>query len=240
VYHWLELAKPFVFILTDGSGRCGTSRLESTATLLEKARAQRGLIFGRLTDLVLYHKMLERDSDFFIDLAEELAERLYHHRIDYVAGDASEGYNPAHDICRLIIDAATQIVKSRHKASLLNFDFALSGPPNACPKNVRDKALWISLDDLQFERKLDLALGYPQLRAEVESALAANGNDAFRIECLRPVEPNLHYSHFQKPPFYEQYGENQVAAGFYDRVIRYREHVLPLARALARHVERVV
>jgi hypothetical protein len=73
----------------------------------------------------------------------------------------------------------------------------------------------------------------------VESALAANGKDAFRIECLRPVEPSLYCSHFQKPPFYEHYGENQVAAGFYDRVIRYREHMLPLARALARHVERV-
>jgi len=239
VYHWLELAHPLVFILTDGSGRSGTSRLESTATVLEKARAQRGLIFGRLTDLVLYHKILERESDFFIDLADELAEGLYQHQIEYVAGDAIEGYNPAHDLCRLIIDAATRIVRRRYKVSLRNFDFALSGPPDACPATAREEAIWITLNDLQFERKLNLARSYPDLGAEVESALASNGEDAFRIECLRAVEHALHCYHFQMPPFYERYGEKQVAAGFYDRIIRYREHMLPLAQALTRYVERV-
>lgn len=239
VLRWLELARPTVFVLTDGSGRSGTSRLESTITILETAQAQRGIIFGLLTDLVLYHKILEREFDFFIDLAEKLAEHLYQHETEYVAGDAIEGYNPAHDTCRLVIDAATRIVRYRHKVSLRNFDFVLSGPPHACPETAREKAIWIHLDDQQFERKLNFALRYPELGAEVESALAANGKDAFRIECLRPVEHDIHCYHFQKPPFYERYGEKQVAAGLYDRVIRYREHMLPVAQALNRHVERV-
>jgi hypothetical protein len=33
-------------------------------------------------------------------------------------------------------------------------------------------------------------------------------------------------------PFYERYGEQQVATGRYKVVIRYGEHMLPLARAL--------
>jgi hypothetical protein len=34
------------------------------------------------------------------------------------------------------------------------------------------------------------------------------------------------------PPFYETHGERQVAAGHYRRVLRFREHFLPAARAL--------
>jgi hypothetical protein len=36
----------------------------------------------------------------------------------------------------------------------------------------------------------------------------------------------------QDPPYYERYGEQQVAAGHYDRVIRYRAHIQPLMQAL--------
>jgi hypothetical protein len=34
VHGWLERAKPVVYVLTDGSGRSGQSRLASTARLL--------------------------------------------------------------------------------------------------------------------------------------------------------------------------------------------------------------
>jgi hypothetical protein len=39
-------------------------------------------------------------------------------------------------------------------------------------------------------------------------------------------------------PYYETYGEQRVAAGAYDRVLRFREHLLPLADALWDHGER--
>jgi hypothetical protein len=38
-------------------------------------------------------------------------------------------------------------------------------------------------------------------------------------------------------PFYERYGEQQVAAGLYTYVIRHREHLKPLADALRRSIE---
>ena len=34
----------------------------------------------------------------------------------------------------------------------------------------------------------------------------------------------------------KQYGEQQVAAGYYQRVIRYRDHFLPLADGLQQYV----
>ena len=38
---------------------------------------------------------------------------------------------------------------------------------------------------------------------------------------------------FAAPPYYETYGEQQVAAGRYPQVIRLGEHVAPIAAALA-------
>jgi hypothetical protein len=42
----------------------------------------------------------------------------------------------------------------------------------------------------------------------------------------------------REQPFYEPRGEREVAAGHFDRVIRYREHLRPLACALREHAER--
>ena len=48
-------------------------------------------------------------SLIFRRTCEELCEAFVAERIDYVAGDAFEGYNPMHDVCRLVINAAVTI-----------------------------------------------------------------------------------------------------------------------------------
>ena len=60
--------------------------------------------------------------------------------------------------------------------------------------------------------------------------------DAFRSEHLRPVNMN-HVGLNGEKSYYELYGEKQVAAGHYRNVIRYRDHFLPLAEALARQAD---
>src|ERR1051326_4543446 len=68
MHGWLESVRPIVFILTDGSGRTGQSRLDSTTQILARAGATPGSIYGRLTDLALYTALLEQDFDLFIGL----------------------------------------------------------------------------------------------------------------------------------------------------------------------------
>ena len=65
VHHWLEIAAPQVFVLTDGSGHGGVSRLASTTRLLERAGATPGPIYGRFSDRDLYHALLARDWPLF-------------------------------------------------------------------------------------------------------------------------------------------------------------------------------
>jgi hypothetical protein len=240
VFHWLERAHPLVFVLTDGSGASGQPRVESTTRLLQQVGACSGCIFGRLTDGDLYQSIIDQNFGLFIRILEELTESLAEEGINYIAGDAIEGYNPTHDVCRLIINAAVEKLRRRDDRSLLNFDFLLAGPPDACPSHLREGALWLSLNDQDFKRKMNAAQSYPDLWPEVANALNVNGPDAFRVECLRPVRDSTQGYILEEPPFYERHGENRVATGVYRQVLRYREHMLPLVEAIRRQVEQAV
>jgi hypothetical protein len=44
---------------------------------------------------------MDHKLDLFLDLVQELAAALMRERIDYVVGDAVEGYNPSHDVALL-------------------------------------------------------------------------------------------------------------------------------------------
>jgi len=261
VYGWLEQARPRVFVLTDGSGRSRQSRAASTDKVLAAVGATRGSVYARLTDTALYAAILDRDFRVFTDLADELADALVREEARTVAGDAAEGYNPAHDACRLLLDAAAELAGAASGAPLENLEFTLVGPPDECAEESRGAARWLRLDDATFARKLLAARNYPELAAEVEAALAGAGSvglhahpdlaarsglsgagaggDSFRVECLRPATSGARAVRgFEGKPFYEEYGERQVAAGHYSRVLRHGEHMLPLAEALRSHVER--
>src|SRR4051794_37292284 len=73
VHGWLETTRPIVYVLTDGSGRSGRSRLKSTTRLLAAAGARPGVIYGRFADRALYEAVLRRDTALFRELAAELA-----------------------------------------------------------------------------------------------------------------------------------------------------------------------
>lgn len=264
VHGWLETARPAVCVLTDGSGRRGRSRLGSTDRILAAAGARRAPVYGPFSDGEFYAAVLEHEHSLFVRLLEELAATLVRERVELVAGDAEEGYNPSHDICRLLVNAAVRLLKQTTGARVGNYDFTLVGPPGHCPEHLRADSIRLDLDDAAFARKLSAAHNYPELRAEVEAALGGAGSVAFgehpdlarqtgqefdgvcandfRVEWLRPVAAEGNGpSHLgvRERPFYEAYGERQVQAGHYQRVLRYREHVLPLAAALDAHVERL-
>jgi len=233
VHHWVERAKPNVFVLTDGSGHTDRSRLSQTTALLEAVGALPGAMFGRLTDRQLYRAILASDAEALAALSQELAEGLDAAGIDYVVGDAVEGFNPGHDVCRLIINAALMRLDAAGRR-LGNFEFALEGPPNACPPEERDRAIVVRLDEHAYARKLAAAGAYPEIAADMARLTSSYGADAFRVECLLPVRYGLSIAdRFTHPPKYEAYGEKRVAAGFYAEVIRFRQHLAPVAARLA-------
>ncbi|HEV8582621.1 MAG TPA: hypothetical protein VGX68_26435 [Thermoanaerobaculia bacterium] len=235
VHRWLELARPVVFVLTDGSGHAGRSRLSSTTAVLERAGAVPGPLYGQLSDRSLYQAILSCDTDLFAGLAEDLAMALDAAGVDYVAGDAVEGFNPGHDVCRLLLNAALLRLEQQGRR-MESFEFPLDGPPQECPEQDRSEAILLELDEASLQRKLEAARAYEELAGEVERAYGLYGWEPFRVECLRPVRYGLAIGHrFQHPPYYESYGEQQVAAGIYQEVIRFQNHLAPLAASLGCH-----
>jgi hypothetical protein len=237
VHGWLEVTRPLVFVLTDGSGRSNQSRLDSTTKVLNQTGAKAGSIYGRLTDAAAYAAILNHEFDLFVGLARDLCEVFVAESIDCVAGDAFEGYNPMHDVCRLVINAAVSVARRASGNHIANFEFSLIGQAGACREGHDTNGIFRSLDEAALARKMTAAKGYAELAGEVLAALQRNSTDAFRVECLCPVDSSASDYFFDEPPFYEQYGEKQVAAGYYHRVLRYNEHIAPLADALRSYVD---
>jgi AcrR family transcriptional regulator len=260
VYGWLETARPQVFILTDGSGRSGTSRLDSTTKILAEIGAQPGSIYGHFPDSTFYKAILDGDFRFFEQLVTELAEAMVEAEFDYVVGDGMEGYSPVHDVCRIVIDAAVQLAGHLGGGSIVNREFLLFARYNAQSETPAD-AIVLTLDDAALARKLAVARAYPELRSEVDSMLDKTvldglkqfpellahfshivtdnmGNEAYRVEGLRLASrPDWANGTTGEVPFYEHYGERLVESGVYDRSIRHRDHILPLTEAIRSFVD---
>lgn len=260
VHGWLERQHPEVFVLTDGSGRSGVSRLHSTGKVLRAAGAVPGEIYGRFPEAAIYRALLEGDLDLFVSLGEELATALEDGEFGYVAADMAEGFNPVHDVWRMVVNAAVALVRRRAGRQLLNFEFSLFRRQDANDVPGQ-KGRRIELDAAEFMRKLKTAQAYPELAPEVvaaifgkmddpilgdpaikdqvEKVLGSFGLEAFRVEYLRQLGDHTVPAPSLDPavPFYELYGEKLVAVGRYAEVLRYRDHIAPVAAALQQLVE---
>lgn len=233
IHHFLELTQPVVHVLTDGSGSQNHSRLSSTLAVLRNTGARAGGIFGRYTDREVYDLILKGNFGAFVRLAEELAESMRQNKTDLIIGDRAEGYNSSHDVCRLIAGAAVEISAEKYGLEVANYDFPLVGSPDRLAGCSPDEII-IKLDDAAFERKYSAALNYRDLAEEVNRALKVVGRDPFMREVLHPAKNAEGRSWLEpEPPYYETYGEKQIAAGIYNEVIRFKEHIEPLAR----HIE---
>lgn len=238
VFHWLEMQRPLVCCLTDGSGPLEKPRVDSARRLLAKAGATPGAIFCPVSDKQVYRFILEGKSDFFAGLVDALAQVWIAAEIDMVAGDAAEGFNPAHDLCRCIVDAAVARVKFLGGRQLANYQFLLEGRPDDCPAHLWESAIWLHLDEQALARKKAAALDYEELKPEVELAIQHFGTGAFAVECLYPAEtrPMLELWEHEAPS-YERYGRLRVKEGRYKEAICYREHILPIVEAIQKAVD---
>ncbi len=222
-FHFLERTRPFVSVLTDGSGSHGVPRLDETTCLLDESGATRDTVYGCFTDAEAYAHLMARDNTPFVEAAYRLSQSFEHHGITAVLADAAEGYNPVHDICRGIAEASVTLCGPR--APLL-YELDLVGHPNGSGPGIR-----LTLDDRAFARKLHAVSHYTALTAEATAAFDRHGTEAFRTEFLRRSTPGvlLPPDHV---PYYERVGHERVGQGRYRSVLRYGEHVRPVLAAL--------
>lgn len=183
VFGWLHASAPRVYVLTDGSGG-GTPRLSSTARLLNQAGAVLDEFFGPTSDADIYRAILERRIPAFLEAADELAASFAMNGIDFVAGDATEGFSPSHDICRALVNAAVAIAERATGRIIANYGFCLTEWEQHCLEIHDQRCLHLRLDDRLLDRKLRSAAEYTELKNEIEQAIALRGEEYFRVECL--------------------------------------------------------
>ena len=223
--------KPIVHVLTDGSGHTSAPRLDATAQLLGDAGARPGAIFGRLTDREAYAMILECNDDLVLSLATELAAEIEKEQPKIVVADALEGYNPVHDLCRLIAGAAIEIAGADAK----QYEYAVVNKPDSF--EAADDVIHLTLNDAEHAAKIEAARKQASRIGDIDELLSRHGAEMYRTESLRAVR-DWRELRSEEPPLYERFGEERVAAHRYARVIRLAEHMLPLRDALCAAVEK--
>jgi len=233
VYGWLSAVRPQVSVLTDGSGRSGLGRLGSTVTVLEQAGI-RATLSAAFSDAEIYDAILGSDILRFTAVTDELAKSFADEGVDSVVSDASEGFNPTHDLCREITRAAAVKAQRMTGRDIPHYEFCLTEWHNSRQELHDSRCVHVRCDDATLALKIKLSCAYPELRDEVDHALAAAGPEYFRIECLKRVDRWAELDAADKPQ-YESWGEQRVAEGRYSSVILFRQHMVPILKALRDH-----
>jgi hypothetical protein len=222
VHDWLEKAKPLVFVLTSGWGEGADAPIATTARIVQKAGGRIGSIFGRCTDGGLYRALLLGEHNRFNALARELADEFLNESIDIVAGDAAEGLDPIHDLCRVLIDAAAAIT-GMIRPSLKNFEVPLLGSRLSRSSTVRHRVegeAWI--------RKFASCQSYREPISEIQRRLATDGLDSLREECLHLATPWA--IRRRRDVLYARSQHGRIPA------LQFRNHFLPVAGCVHRFV----
>jgi len=222
VFHWMECVSPEVFILTDGSGGSQVPRTSYSEEVVARAGAKAGQPFGAMSDRLWYDAILAKDPDPFRQFADAVFNAAEGADAVAVVADAVDGYNPVHDLTSAI---GASVNMRLRQAGIAVTDFLVSA---AVPGVTACEALEVRLDADARERKLNAVRAYAPLADEARRVLA-EAPESFSHEVL-------HRQDFHWPddfvPFWEKLARDRVSTGRYTRAITYRDHVLPIARAL--------
>jgi hypothetical protein len=220
IHGWLEKARPLVFVITDGSGATGVSRIAKSADVLRAAGCRSGSAFGRFTDVNVYDFILRCDVEPLVSMTREIATSLAGAEVEFAVADACEFYNPVHDLSGVILSLAIEHAQRLTHRPIDQFEFAVVNAPQQREPND----VVVNLDEAALHRKIEAALRYDELQGEAQEDIRKNGLEAFRIERFHFVDRATIRAEPGDVPYYEKRGEEQVRAGRYVEVLRYRPH----------------
>lgn len=197
LHGFLEQAKPFVWILTDGSHRTGQDMMFDSVKIIDRAtRNGRKMkvddlkndalkkIFKfsfpnnpeeqiHLKDIQIYEQIIEQHTEFFISYIDFIASNLIKFNVDYLVADASEGTNVIHETNRMLANIAIDIVKQKTGKQILNYDFAIDKPYN---EKLTPDCIHIKLDEEAIDRKLKSLLQFSLALTDLKPNISLDYN----------------------------------------------------------------
>ena len=234
-FKFIKDYKPDAVIITDGSGSQHSSRIANSIKILDSLGSRCINLFNPFTDKEIYDFILNENIRAIGKIRAIILNEVLTQGYDLLIGDALEGFNPTHDLCRYIINS---VVK---KANLENRDYAIKNISYKLDSVSSNKSNLISdesvfnffLSEKEFNEKYTAALNYPELQFELDKAIQLYGKDAFMNEEYEVVEDIEMISNWSTPyPFYENYGKEKVRDGIYQHSIEFEKHMKPIAIAL--------
>lgn len=229
LFRWMEVTRPVVSILTDGSGS-GVARINSSRDLLTSTGSRAGSVMGPYTDLALYDDMLRGDVGLAVATTARLADDLIERDVRIVVCDAFEFYNPAHDLCAVMTALAVARAEAAGAAPIERYEYAVT----EATLHTGDV---ITLSRADLERKIAAAARFEGLAFDVETLVARLGIADLEHEAIRPLRGSRLLPEPQGKPFYETHGERRVESGRYDVVLRYEEHFVPFVQKMIAHLD---
>jgi hypothetical protein len=231
VLGWCQRALPHIFVLTNGGG--SGARLPFAWSLAERIGATPGSLFGRHTDESIYDALLAGDAALFLEWTAALSDALFDLAPDLVVVDGWQMYNVSHDLAHVMtrVAAARASVRLKRDIEVVEFDVVPRGL--AAPGLPGEEAFRLELSEAEFARKRNAALAYPDMGRDLQELLALEGWPAQHLEVFRcPRKLNELIAPIDFSPPYERHGTQRVAAGLYDVVIRWNDHVRPIAASI--------
>ena len=230
-YSFLKRYKPSVVFLTKGSGNDNKSRLNQSINLVNSLGLEVYFPFEPITDRQIYNLILSNSVDFFLNIKNELKNFILDNNIEAVFGDALEGFNPSHDLCRYLTNSVVMSLQS--KVLINNYDFLLDNVIKNITSEKREDDIVLKLNKEKFEEKVLACDNYPELKTEVDRFSAKYGRDLFSTEFFRKINNPKQIKNWDtKHPYYEEFGKKRVIEGVYNQIISFENHMKPLAQIL--------
>jgi hypothetical protein len=218
---WLERERPLVFILSDGSGGVQSSRLDYSVSAIRGAGATLIEGSGQRSDREWYAAILAGDIPAFTKTADAIAAAALTMQSPLVVSDAADGYNPLHDLCQAVASAV--VARIAHGSKSPEF---LVSPATATAMGIPSIA-WKLEDEAARRKRLAVSANIPL--AEEAARLLAEAPDVLYTEQL--LVPTFDWPENWTPEW-EAFGRKRVKEGRFAAPITYRDHVLPIAKAL--------
>lgn len=236
----IQLYQPHILYLTCGSHPENDWTEPQARESLQSLGFEGLVTFLPVTEREIYQRMLAGDAIWFAEIRDRIGSWLSQVQPEVVFADAFEWYNPVHDLCPLLVDAAIETGEIVSLSNPRRYDLPLGFQTTpqqrtSVPDDPDFFTLKYLLSEQQSQRKRDVLTNLATIDASVREATSKWKRERLELEIYRPVPPERDYR--IAPPrdawkTYDDHGLDNVRHGRYQQAILFHKHYAPLAEAL--------
>jgi hypothetical protein len=231
---FVQRVRPDFLFLTDGGGE---ERMSESREVLRTLGLLGGARFLAWPEERLYRGLLDTDFTFFSGLVREIGREMERRVPVQVLCESVEFYNPLHDVTLALVRAA-----ARGRDGVAIVEFPLIAQTSEEPERYRVQRpasgeegdytrLRVTERELSFKLEAG-ARSYPTLRMQLGPLLDTLRPEDVAEEWFAPFRRWPPAPSAGALPRYERRGRLLFEQGQVKQTITYRDHFLPLLRAL--------